>query len=208
MPHMENIIIVNFKKESHAYQAFSEIKRDPYSRSCLISQLILVEKQNGQILPCETFDTGIESGDDTFKGGLLGGLIGILGGPIGILLGGSLGLLVGSLVDAADSSHNTSILERVLQNLKDGEIAMVALVQETKTSTFDEKLQAYDAEITRYEADLIQEEVELAEELHRKMEKRIRAEVRAAKFSERKEKREEIRKRIKSHFSELKKDFQ
>ena len=207
MTHMENIIIVNFRKESQAYQAFSEIKRDPYSRSCLISQLILVEKQNDQILPLETFDTGIESSDDTFKGGLLGGLIGILGGPIGVLLGGSLGLLVGSLVDAVDVSNNTSILEKVLENIKDGETALIALVQETNTSTFDGKVQPYDVEITRYEAALIQEEVEVAEILHKEMEKRVKAEVRAAKSSERKEKREEIRKRIRKQFNELKKDF-
>ncbi len=204
---MENIIIVNFKNENQAYQAYSEIKRDPYSRSCLLSQLILLERQNGQILLCESYDTGIESSDDTIKGGLLGGLVGILGGPIGVLLGGSMGLLVGSLVDAKEISNNSSILERVLKNIKDGEIALVALVQETNTSTFDGKLQPYDAEITRYEAALIQEEVEMAEILHKEIEKRVKAEIREAKSLERKEKREEIRKRIKSHFNELKKDF-
>ncbi|WP_426351203.1 DUF1269 domain-containing protein [Alloiococcus sp. CFN-8] len=205
---MENIIIVNFKKESQAYEAYSEIKRDPYSRSCLISQLILVEKVNGQILPCETFHTGVEVSEDIFKGGLLGGLIGILGGPIGILLGGSVGLLVGSLIDAAHVSHNSSILEKVVNNIKDGEIALVALVQETNTSTFDGKVQGYDAELTRYDAALIQEEVEIAEELHRKIEKRVKEEVRAVKTSERKEKKEEIRKMIRRHFNDLKKDIE
>ena len=205
---MENIIVVTFKIESQAYQAFSEIKRDPYSRSCIISQMVLVEKQNGQILPSETFDTGVESGDDTFKGGLLGGLVGILGGPIGILLGGSMGVLVGSFKDAVDVSRNTSLLEKVLESIRDGEIALVAFVQETNQNTFDSKLQPYDAQITRFEAVLIQEELEEAELIHKEMEKRVRAEIRATKSKERKEKTEEIRKKIKNHFTHVTKDFQ
>ncbi|MGM9973621.1 MAG: DUF1269 domain-containing protein [Clostridiaceae bacterium] len=205
---MENIIVVTFKIESQAYQAFSEIRRDPYSRSCLISQMILVEKQNGQILPGETFDTGIESSDDTFKGGILGSLIGILGGPIGVLLGGSMGILMGSVVDAVDISRNSSLLERVLESIRDGETALVVLAQETNYQTFDSKVEPYDVQITRFEAALIQEEVEAAAIIHKEMEKRVKAEIRAAKSQERKEKTEEIRKKIKNHFNHITKDFQ
>lgn len=204
----ENIIIVNFKIESQAYQAYSEIKRDTYNRACLISQLMLVEKHKGQIIPYETFDTGIESSDDTLKGGILGGLIGILGGPIGILLGGSVGILMGSMVDAVDVANNGSYLEKVLENIKDEETALVALVQETNTSIFDGKVKPYDVVITRYEAALVQEEIEEAKIIHRQMEKRIKSEIRAARHSERKEKREEIRKKIIKHFDDLKKDFE
>lgn len=205
---MENIIVITFKIESQAYQAFSEIKRDPYSRSCIISQLMLVEKQNGKLLPGETFDTGIESSDDTFKGGLLGGLIGILGGPIGVLLGGSMGVLLGSVVDAVDISRNASLLEKVLESIEDGEVALVALVQETNERTFDSKVEPYDAEITRFEAALVQEEIEEAEVIHKEMEKKVRAQIRATRSQERKEKTEEIRKKIKSHFTHITKDFQ
>ena len=203
----ESIIIVNFKIESQAYQAYSEIKRDPYNRASLISQLMLVEKHKGQVIPYETFDTGIKSSDDTLKGGLLGGLIGILGGPIGILLGGSIGLLMGSVVDAVDITNNGSLLEKVLVNIKEGETALVALVQEPDTRIFDGKVKPYETVISRYDAELIQEEVEEAKVLHREMEKRVRSQMREARFSELKERREEISKSIKRHFNDLKKDL-
>lgn len=44
-----------------------------------------------RILPCEGFDSGVDTRDDTVKGGLLGGLVGILGGPIGMLFTGTMG---------------------------------------------------------------------------------------------------------------------
>ena len=91
----ENVILANYKVESEAYQALSELKRDTANANYTISQAIIVKRENGKLNVMDGFVNGMTTGDDTWMGGLLGGLIGILGGPIGVLLGGSVGMLVG-----------------------------------------------------------------------------------------------------------------
>ena len=56
---MDSIIMAVFPVESEAYQAFSELKRDPAEESYLVSQAVLVKKEGKDLKTCETFDTGI-----------------------------------------------------------------------------------------------------------------------------------------------------
>lgn len=200
----ENIIAVFFQVESEAYQAFSEIKRDPYNQSCVVSQLALIKKENGRIIPCEGFDTGLQTGDDTWVGGLVGGLIGLLGGPIGFLLGGSVGLLVGSAVDAKDSFQNASLLQQVAAKMTDGQVALLALAQESAPLLFDAKLANFDVHIVRYDASEVQEEVEEAQQLQKEMEEQAHQAMRMQRSEERKAKVEKHRQKIQQNFEEFK----
>ena len=64
-----------------------------------------------------------------FKGGLIGSLIGILGGPLGVLLvccWWSIGASVGSDEELA----NSALIITVSNKLTNGEVAIIALVQE------------------------------------------------------------------------------
>ena len=200
----ENIIAVFFQVESEAYQAFSEIKRDPYNQSCVVSQVALIKKENGRIIPCEGFDTGLKTGDDTWFGGLIGGLIGLLGGPLGVLLGGSVGLLVGSAVDAKDSFQSASLLQQVSTKMGDGQVALLALAQESNTMLFNAKLANFDVNIVRYDASEVQEEVEEAKQLQKEMEEQTRQAMRIQRSEERKAKVEKHRQKIKENFEEFK----
>ncbi len=96
----ENVVLVNYRVESEAYQALSELKRESVNANYTISQAMIVKRVGGRLSVMDGFVNGGATGDDTWRGGLLGGLIGILGGPIGVLLGGSVGMLVGGAVDA------------------------------------------------------------------------------------------------------------
>ena len=89
----EKIISVLFKVESEGYQAMTELRNAPEAEDYIVSQAALIKKENGVIHVLDSFDTGIETENDTLIGGIVGGLIGILAGPLGMLLGSSLGMM-------------------------------------------------------------------------------------------------------------------
>ena len=57
---MENIVTVVFKRESEAYQALAELKRDQVNYGYKIVQLGIVKKENGVDTPVEGFDSIFE----------------------------------------------------------------------------------------------------------------------------------------------------
>lgn len=197
MENMENVVMVLFEVESEAYQAFAEFKQYPVNSFYTISQIGLVKKQNGRILPCEGFDTGVDTLDDTAIGGLIGSLVGILGGPVGVLFSGSIGALIGSAMDSGDAVKNISILEKVSEKLQDGQVALTALVQESDESVFDYRLSKFKTEILRWDAAVIAEEVEETEKLEKEMQRLAREKLREQKKEERKQDLEQ--KRVKIH---------
>lgn len=204
---MENVVTVIFNEEGDAYRAFSELKQDLVNTSCTITQMALVKKNNGQIVTCEGFDTGITTTDDTQKGGLIGMFIGILGGPLGMLFGSSVGLLIGSAIDIGDSNNNLSLIEQVSQKLDEGEVALVALVMETGTQMLDARLQPYQATIIRHDAAVVAQEVEEARKLQKEMADEARKKIRDAKKEERKQEIEEKRKKIHADIEAFKSRF-
>ncbi|MDD3340129.1 MAG: DUF1269 domain-containing protein [Lachnospiraceae bacterium] len=203
---MENIIMATFSVESEAYQAFSELKRDLSGTSFLVSQAVLVKKERNELTTCESFDTGIESTDDTMTGGLIGSFVGILGGPLGVLLGAGIGGLAGAVADSGDIAKNGSMLEKVSANLTDGTVAILALAQEEGNIAIDSKFEKYNAAITRYDAAEIQSELDAAKKTQKEMEKQARTALRQEKADKSKAKYEEIRAKIAENFDTLKKE--
>lgn len=57
---MENIITIVYKRESEAYQALAELKRDQSNYAYKIIQLGIVKKENGIDTPVEGFDSDLE----------------------------------------------------------------------------------------------------------------------------------------------------
>lgn len=200
---MENIVTAIFEVESEAYQAFSQLKQDMVNTSCVITQMALVKKQNGRIIPCEGYDTGLESTDDTWKGGLIGSLVGILGGPLGVLLGGSMGVLIGGAVDANDSGKNLSMIEKVSEKLADGEVALIALAKETSEVMLDARLGTFHTTILRHDAAVVAQEVEEARELQKELAKEAKRKMREAK----KQEIEAKRAKLQADFEDFKKKF-
>ena len=126
----ENLILVNYKVESEAYQALSEMKRETTNANCTIAQAVIIKKENDKLTIMDGFVNGAMNGDDTWKGSLIGSLVGVLGGPLGVLLGGSMGMLIGGAVDANDMADNASLLEKAGVSLLNDETAIILLAQE------------------------------------------------------------------------------
>ena len=199
----ENVVLANYKVESEAYQALSELKRDTANANYTISQAMIVKRENGKLNVMDGFVNGMTTGDDTWMGGLLGGLIGILGGPIGVLLGGSVGMLVGGAVDAGEMADDTSLLEKAGDSIADGETAVILLAQEEYETALTAKLNDFDVSITRLDAAEVAAEVEHAKEVERQMVKETREKLRTERTEAFKETVAKKSEELKNWFSNL-----
>ena len=204
---LENVIAVVFDVESEAYQAITELKKVTVTSSFVVSQAALVKRQYGILTVNDSFDIGVETRDDTYKGGLIGMLTGILGGPIGMLLGGSFGTLIGSAIDAGDAVKNASIIEKVSQNIGEEQTALLLMVQEIAEGAIDREFAKFSVAIARYDAAEVQAEIEEAAKLQKEMEKEAQKRLRQEKSDERKAKIQEFRDDTKRRFEELKAKF-
>ena len=63
----ENVVLANYKVESEAYQALSELKRDASDAKYPISQAVIVKKENDKLTIMDGFANGALTGDDTWK---------------------------------------------------------------------------------------------------------------------------------------------
>ncbi len=185
----------------------TELRREPITAYHTVSQAVLVKKEGGVIKTLDAFDTGMETTDDTSIGGLVGGLIGILGGPLGMLLGGSLGALAGSTIDAIDAAHNASMIEKVAEQLDEGNVVLIALEQEAMEGAVQRLFSKFDISVVEEDAAEVAEEIQQAKEAQKEMEKQARAKLREAKKAERKQKIEEHRSKLVANFEAFKAKF-
>ena len=199
----ENLVLVNYKVESEAYQALSELKRDTANDNYTISQAAIVKRENGQLNTMDGFINGKDANDDTVTGSLIGGLVGILGGPIGILLGGSVGMLVGGAVDASGIVKDASLLEKAGDSIAEGETAIILLAQEEYETALTAKLNDFDVTITRFDAAEVAAEVEHAREVERQMAKETREKLREEKTEAFKETVAKKSEELKNWFSHI-----
>lgn len=142
--------------------------------------MVIVKNTDGNIVPKDGFDSGQDTTDDTWMGGLLGAAVGILGGPIGILLGGGVGLLAGSLVDESDAADNTSLLTYSSRSLLPGQTALIALVQEDDSADFDMQFDGMDCAVMHWDAAEIADEVDQADQIQKELAKEAREKLRAS----------------------------
>ena len=203
----ENILVVNFKVESEAYQALSEIRQASVNPAFIVSQACIVKNECGRIVMKDHFDTGVETTDDTRHGGLIGGLVGVIGGPIGMLLGGGMGALIGSAIDSSDAAKNASLIEKVCEAIPAESTAVIELVSELEPLAADLCFAKYESVLVRLDAAEIAEEIEEAERLQKQMEKDARAKLREEKKEARRQRVEEKRAKMKADFDDFKAKF-
>lgn len=204
---MEKIVTAIFKVESEGYQAITELKRTPETDNYTVSQAVLIKKENTGIATLDSFDTGIETSNDTLTGGLIGGIVGILGGPLGMLLGGSLGALTGSVFDLGDALDNESIIEKVSDMIMDGEVCLIALAQEKEAGQLQQLLSKFDASVVENDAAEVEAEIEQAIKAEKELEREARAKLRGARKEELKEKFEEKKEQLQANVENLKKQI-
>ena len=160
----ENVIIVNCKVPSEAYQILSMLRRNPDNVSYEIAQAAIVKKEVGHLSLEDGFITSDPAEDRGWTGGLIGSLVGILGGPLGVLFGGSVGALIGDSMDLKKIEEKSDLLAKAGECLVDGETALLVMAKEEDETALPAMLRNFDISITRLDAAEIATEIKQAEE--------------------------------------------
>ena len=166
---MYNIVGALFTNESEARQAMAALSETPEINGTTIYQISLVKRTDGVLKLCNNFTSEHLKSKDTVKGGIIGGLIGLLTGPVGMLLGGAAGALVGKAGDLDNKDDSMALIEQAAKKLEEGDIALIALADETNEEVLDHALVKYNTVIVRYDAEVIAKELEEAEKIEDEM---------------------------------------
>ena len=156
----ENVIIVNCKVASEAYQILSILRQNHDNISFTISHAAVVKKDAGHISLEDAFVSDGATEARGWTGGLIGSLVGMLAGPLGILLGGGIGSLIGDSMDLKELEEKSDLLAKAGECLVDGETALLLLMKEEDETALGAMLKEFQITITRMDAAEIAAEIE------------------------------------------------
>jgi uncharacterized membrane protein len=177
---MYNIFGALFTNENEARQALAALSENPQINGTTIYQISLVKRKEGVLKLCDNFTSPYLKSTDTVKGGIVGGLIGLLAGPIGLLLGGAAGALAGKAGDLDNKDESKALIEQAAKKLEEGDIAVIALADETNEEVLDHALVKYNTVVVRYDAEVIAKELEEAEKMEEELARQARETLRNA----------------------------
>ena len=203
---MENIVVSIFRVESEAFQAFSELKQFGQTENTKLAQVAIVKNEDGIIKVKDSFDLMNSIGRDYFNGGLIGSLIGILGGPLGVLFGFVAGETIGASISLDKELANSALITTVSKKLTNGEVAIIALVQENDESVLNAIFEKYQTIIERWDIATVSAEVESALQIQEDLAHQAEARLIADKKEARHEKFDKLKADIKEKFDKLKAD--
>lgn len=159
----ENVVIINCKVPSEAYQILSMLRQDFDGNGYTVTHAAIVKKDAGRLSLEDGFIAGEAAEDHGWTGGLIGSLVGLLAGPLGVLLGGGVGAIIGDSMDEKVLEGKSTLLEKASECLIDGETALLLMVKEENESALAEKLNGFQISITHMDAAEITAEIEQAE---------------------------------------------
>ena len=204
---MENIVVSIFRVESEAFQAFSELKQFGQTENTKLAQVSIVKAEDGIIKVKDSFDLMNSVGSDYFEGGLIGSLIGILGGPLGVLFGFVAGGTIGASTSLDKELAKSELITTVSEKLTNGEVAIIALVQENDESVLNAIFEKYKTIVARWDVATVSAEVESALEIQKDLAHQAKARLIADKKEARHEKFDKLKADIKEKFDKLKADI-
>ena len=204
---MENIVVSIFRVESEAFQAFSELKQFGQTENTKLAQVSIVKAEDGIVKVKDSFDLMNSAGSDYFEGGLIGSLIGILGGPLGVLFGFVAGGTIGASVGLDKELANSALITTVSEKLTNGEVAIIALVQENDESVLNAIFDKYQTTIARWDIATVSAEVESALQIQQDLAHQAKARLIADRKEARHEKFDKLKTDIKEKFDKLKADI-
>ena len=177
----KNVLIFSFSDPSKAYQALSEIKRQPG-----VDGAAVVERNaEGEVRIADGYTPNLGTG--TTVGGAVGAVIGILAGPLGVLLGWSTGMVAGMAYEtgeAADAEDGFTVLS---SRIPVSGSALLVDMTETSHAVADDIANRLGGYVTRVPVSEVEAEVAAAQDAARaaaKEARRVRRENRSAAFKE------------------------
>jgi len=199
MPIVDSVVVVGFKENDKAYEAFSTLKSLSDQQQLTARSAAVVERnQAGTLQIKDSFDA--DSGVATTGGGLTGMLLGVIGGPVGMLLGLTGGALAGGSFDMRRGDEQDEVLTQLNAAINPGHTVLVAQVNEPTVGVLDNAMGDLGGVVVRRsEADVLSE-LEAAEDAAHAAQAAARKTMREKKKAEIKEKREDRIAALKAKF--------
>ena len=108
------------------------------------------------------------------------------------------------MIDAGDALDNASAIEKVTEQLLDGEVCLIALEQEAEEGQMQKMLAKFDVAVVENDAAEVAEEIQQALEAQEELEREARAKLRESRKEEFKKNIEEKRAQLESGFESVK----
>lgn len=198
---MENVVTVNFRETSKAYEVLADLKTSNSSLKVLSAGI--VENKDGILKTKDGFSREA-AGTNWATGGLIGSLLGIIGGPLGMLFGGGLGMMLGDLGDLDEFTDKTDTFNNIVEEIKLNDTVLLILIQEEDPKFLDSYLFDNNAEkIARESLASIQQKITAAEQVQEDLEKEAKKKMHDQKKEEIKEKADSKIEEIKKHFKKI-----
>ena len=162
----QNVVVLSFAEESHAFQALSQLRAAAVGSQLKLHNAVVVQRDAQGMLSIkdQASDGAVQS--VTLNGTLIGALIGMLAGPLGILLGGVYGAIFGECVALDRAQDRASVIDQIGTVIPAGATAMVAQIDESSTTAVDDIAKQLDATLLRRPLVVVESEVQALNEAH------------------------------------------
>lgn len=201
----ENMLMLTFKNLDDAKRVYEKLKKSNNDAEVnyQVLQTVLLKNDGGNINVIEHYAGIFDELDKTMLGGVAGVVLGVLIGPFaGFILGG-VGAMIGSGFDITEQSENESMLYQMYSRIYDGEIVVLAIVQEEDELELNSTVGHIAENIYRWDAAEIREEAEYATEVRDSLLRQAKMELKKEKSEKRKKKIDEYKENIKNEFKKI-----
>lgn len=201
----ENMLMVTFNNLEDAKKVYEKFKKANNDSNCnyQVLQTVLVKNEDDNIKVLDQHTEVFNELGKTMIGGITGVVLGVLIGPFaGFVLAG-VGAMIGSGFDITEQSESESMLYQMYSRIYEGDIAILAIVQEENELEINSSIGHLAKNIYRWDAAEIREEAEYAAEVKENLIKEAREQMKKKKSEKRKEKIDEYKENIKKEFKKL-----
>lgn len=201
----ENMLMLTFGNLEDANKVYKKLKKanNDIDVNYRVLQNVLLKNDGGVITVLDQHAGVFNELGKTMIGGVVGVVLGVMIGPLaGFVLAG-VGAMIGSGFDISEQSESESMLYEMYSRIHDGDIAILAIVQEQDEIELNSTVGHYANEIYRWDAAEIREEAEYANDVQESLLKEAKAKFKKKKSELRKSRIEEYKESIKKEFSKL-----
>lgn len=201
----ENMLMLTFKDLDDAKKVYEKLKKanNDAEVNYQVLQTVLLKNDGGKINVLDHHAGVFDELEKTMIGGVVGVVLGVLIGPFaGFVLGG-VGAMIGSGFDITEQSETENMLYQMYSRIYDGEIAILAIVQEEDELELNSTVGHLTQDIYRWDAAEIKEEAEYATDIRDSLLRQAKMELKKEKSENRKKKIEEYKENIKNEFKKI-----
>ncbi len=143
----ENFVIITFQLQDEAIKASHNLQDLAVRGDIELKYSIMLRKnEEGKV---EVLKKVTKDGVESWTGMFIGMLVGLFFGPLGFLISTLAGTAIGAGLDSSYEKFNDNFVNRVKEKLDEGNIAIIANVNESSNVFINDSLKEFNCDIYR-----------------------------------------------------------